>query len=196
MSHPSDPQFWNDRYTAGTTPWDLGGVPPRLAQFLTEHRTGGRVLIPGCGTGYEVAVFHQAGFDVTALDFAPAAVARARANLGPDLGTRVLLGDFFQHPFAPQSFDFVYERTFFCAIPPSLRAAYVQRMIELLRPAGVLVGLFYHGDERDGPPYQLNESDHATFFPPHFALTLDEAVAQPFPLFGANERWREYRRRP
>ena len=32
-----------------------------------------RVLVPGCGGGYEVVALARAGFDVTALDSAPAA---------------------------------------------------------------------------------------------------------------------------
>ncbi len=193
MDHPSEPKFWDERYAAGTTPWDLGGVPSRLSEFLAAHPSGGRVLIPGCGSGHEVAAFHGAGYQVTAIDFAPAAVAQARTNLGPELGARVVLGDFFAHPFADAPFDLIYERTFFCAIPPRLRSSYVQRMTQLLKPDGALTGFFFLGDERDGPPYQLNASDHEALFAGHFQLANDEPVAQPFHLFGTKERWREYR---
>lgn len=193
MDHPAEPQFWEQRYVAGTIPWDLGGVPPRLTEFLATQPRDLRVLIPGCGSGHEVAVFHHAGHQVTAIDFAPAAVAHARTTLGPELGAHVVLGDFFAHPLTEASFDLIYERTFFCAIPPRLRAAYIQRMTQLLKPDGALLGLFFLGDERDGPPYQLNTSDHEALFAPRFLLANDEPVAQPFPLFGAKERWREYR---
>jgi protein-L-isoaspartate O-methyltransferase len=37
--------------------------------------------VPGCGSGYEVARLAQAGFDVTGIDYAPAAAARTRAAI-------------------------------------------------------------------------------------------------------------------
>jgi thiopurine S-methyltransferase len=194
MSHPSRPEFWDERYARGTTPWDYGGVPPQLKAYLDTHPSGGRALIPGCGAGHEIAAFYEAGYDVTAIDFAAGAVERARANLGPVLGERVFLGDFFTYDFAAAPFDIVYERTFLCALPPELRPKYAARMARLLAPGGVLVGLFYLGEEQGGPPYQLHAADEARLFGPHFVLVQDQPVAEAFPLFGDNERWREYRR--
>ena len=72
------PEFWEKRFRESFTPWDAGGVPAALRQFLGTEPHGQRVLIPGCGSGYEVRAFHEAGFDVLAIDFAPAAVERAR----------------------------------------------------------------------------------------------------------------------
>jgi len=194
MSHPSRPEFWDERYAAGKTPWDYGGVPPQLRHYLAARPNGGRALVPGCGSGHEIAAFHAAGYDVTAIDFAPAAVERARANLGPRLGERVLLGDFFTHDFAAAPFDVIYERTFLCALPPDLRAPYAARMRQLLASGGALIGLFYLGEEMDGPPYALHAADEAQLFPPHLQRVQDQPAAEPFPLFGDNERWREYRR--
>jgi thiopurine S-methyltransferase len=67
-------------------------------------------------------------------------------------------------------------------------------MLHLLAPRGALVGLFYLGDERGGPPFALNEKDHDKLFRGRFLLANDLAVPDEHPLFGANERWREYRR--
>jgi SAM-dependent methyltransferase len=194
MSHPSEPGFWNDRYLSGTMPWDFGGVPPRLQRYLAERPTGGRVLIPGCGNGHEISAFDAAGYQVTALDFAPAAVTRARANVSSRLAERVLLGDFFTHDLSDAPFDLIYERTFFCALSPDLRPAYVRRVAHLLKPGGELVGFFVLGEEDGGPPYQLHRKDEAKLFNDALVRINDEAVADAHPLFGEQERWREYRR--
>lgn len=195
--HPERMEFWEQRYRSGTMPWDYGGVPPRVARYLATHRAGGSVLIPGCGSGHEIEVFANAGFQVTAIDVAPAAVERARANLPTDLGNRVLLGDFFTHDFAAAPFDVVYERTFLCALQPEQRPAYVQRMAQLLQPNGTLVGFFVLGETiDDGPPYPMSAEDEKRLFTPAFTRVNDERVDPPFPLFGDAERWREYRRRP
>jgi SAM-dependent methyltransferase len=95
----SHPDFWTARYAAGKTPWDFGGVPAALKSFFARSSVPARVLIPGCGSGYEVQAFHAAGHDVTAIDFSPAAVEQAKRILGA-LGARVILADFFTHDFA------------------------------------------------------------------------------------------------
>src|SRR5687767_11041400 len=94
--NPTTADFWNTRYASARTPWDYGAVPPPLARYLATHPGRGlRVLIPGCGSGYEIAAFARAGYLVTAVDFSTAAVARARQNVGPALADRVIEGDFF-----------------------------------------------------------------------------------------------------
>jgi SAM-dependent methyltransferase len=145
-SEITSPEFWSSRYSAGKTPWDLHDVPAPLQRFLARSRGPGKVLIPGCGSGYEVRAFHEAGFDVTALDFAPAAIERARAVLG-EFAEHVRLGDFFTYDFG-RKFDLIYERTFLCALPPSRWPDYSRRMRELLEPGGRLVGVFFMARKR------------------------------------------------
>jgi SAM-dependent methyltransferase len=85
MENSSDsnkPDFWTVRYAAGKTPWDFGSVPLALKSFLARSSAPGRVLVPGCGSGYEVRAFHVAGYDVSAIDFSPAAVDQAKRLLG------------------------------------------------------------------------------------------------------------------
>src|SRR5512137_2956339 len=129
----SQTQFWNQRWEGGRIPWDLGGVPPVLMSFLPRSRARSRVLIPGCGSGYEVRAFHEAGHDVTAIEFSAPAVARAREVLGP-LGDKVIHGNFFNHEFADSRYEFIYERGFLCSLPPARWPDYASRMANLLRP--------------------------------------------------------------
>jgi SAM-dependent methyltransferase len=63
-------------------------------------------MIPGCVSGYEVQAFHAAGYDVTAIDFSPAAVEHAKRVLG-SLAERVILGNFFTYDFCQQRFDLI-----------------------------------------------------------------------------------------
>ena len=110
----SQTEFWNKRWNRGKTPWDLGGAPPALMSFLSRTPTPTRVLIPGCGSGYEVRAFREAGYDVTAIEFSAPAVARARQVLG-SLGNKVILGDFFKHDFDQRRYGLIYERGFLCS---------------------------------------------------------------------------------
>jgi hypothetical protein len=54
----SQTRFWTNRWEAGKTPWDWGGIPPALASFFARGEPPTRVLIPGCGSAYEVKTFH------------------------------------------------------------------------------------------------------------------------------------------
>jgi SAM-dependent methyltransferase len=175
--------------------WDGGGVPRALTEFLTRHPRGGKALVPGCGSGYEIRALAAAGWDALGLDFSPAAVARARAILGPLLAERVRAADFFTHPFPAGSFDLVYERTFLCALPPAEWPAYARRMAELAKSGGVLCGFFFFGPEAEPPPYPVAPAELDRLLGPAFARVADEPVVDSLPLYAGKERWQVWQRR-
>ncbi|HTL67038.1 MAG TPA: methyltransferase domain-containing protein [Lacunisphaera sp.] len=201
-SNPNHPDFWNSRFQAGKTPWDFGGVPAGLKKYL-KHRPKGsnpaarpRVLIPGCGSGHEITTFAAAGFDVTALDMAATAVELARKNAGPELAPHVLKGNFFDHDFPAASFDVIYERTFLCSITPDRRPAYRDRVAQLLKYRGTLLGFFYYQPPvpADGPPFGFAWGSADELFARYFLLGKDEPVTDSLPLFAGRERWQEWHR--
>ncbi len=204
MSLPAHIDFWNTRYASGRTPWEFNGIPANLQAFLKKKSKGttptasprGSVLIPGCGTGQEIKAFAEAGFEVTAIDFSEVAVKKARELLGPALGDRIIIGDFFTHEFAPASFDFVYERAFLCAFPPELRIAYRDRVAGVLKRGGDLIGYFYYKtpDRKAGAPYGFAWGSSDELFGRHFILLKDVPVTDSVPVFAGRERWQEQRR--
>jgi SAM-dependent methyltransferase len=190
-SDTNEPDFWTARYIAGKTPWDFGGVPSALRSFLENSPALGRVLIPGCGSGYEIKAFHNAGYDVSAIDFSPAAVEQAKRLLG-SLAERIILGDFFTYDFG-QRFDIIYERTFLCSMTPSRWPDYVNRMADLLLPGGKLIGVFLYGERKSsGPPFPITEPEGEQLFKKRFELVRSEATTDSLPLFRGMERWQEW----
>jgi hypothetical protein len=185
-------EFWEKRFREGFTPWDSGGVPLALESFLKQEPRGARVLIPGYGSGYEVRAFAEAGFDVLAVDFAPAAVDRAQHILGP-LSERVRLADFFEFDFEAR-FDLVYERAFLCALPRRLWSRYAPRLSELLRPEGKLAGFCFFDDHERGPPFGLQPGELETLLGAHFDRTADAGVSDSIPIFAGKERWQVWTR--
>ena len=181
------PEFWEKRFLENFTPWDAGGVPAALGQFLKTEPSGRRVLVPGCGSGYEVRAFAEAGHNVLAVDFAPAAVERARKILGT-LSDRVRLADFFETDFGAP-FDLVYERAFLCSLPRALRPRYALRALELLSPQGRLAGFFYFEDGERGPPFGLKLGELEALLGADFEQTSDAAVQDSIPIFAGKERW-------
>jgi SAM-dependent methyltransferase len=190
---PSAPDFWSQRFEQSFTPWDKGGVPEQLRQFVAQAARPYATLIPGCGTGYEVACLAQAGWNVTAIDFSPQAVAAARAKLG-GWGDRVVQADFFSYlPAHPV--ELIYERAFFCALPPRLRPDVVARWAELLPPGGLVAGFFYFDMSPKGPPFGITQQDLEALMVPFFTCMSDEEVVDSLDIFAGKERWQVWQRR-
>ena len=184
----SKPDFWEKRFRENFTPWDAGRVPSDVARFLASEPRGRRVLIPGCGSGYEVRAFAEAGHDVLAVDFAPAAVERARSVLGP-LADRVRLADFFEADLETP-YDLVYESAFLCSLPRALRPRYAQRAAQLLDPRGRIAGFFFYEDGERGPPFGLKAGELEGLLSGRFEETEDRAVDDSIPIFAGKERWK------
>jgi hypothetical protein len=194
MNDSTLPGFWTSRYASEETPWDFHGVPLAIKTFLNAApRAPSNVLVPGCGSGYEVKAFQDAGLNVTAIDFAPLAIKRTRSLAG-STGVTILLADFFTHDFPLRYFDIVYERTFLCSLPPSRWRSYSERMAALLKTNGRLIGIFLYGDESDPPPYPLTAARAHELFAENFQLIHDEPVSDSLPIFQGMERWQEWRR--
>lgn len=188
------PEFWEKRFRDSSTPWDAGRVPAALQEFLNAAPRGQRVLIPGCGSGYEVRAFAEAGHEVLAVDFAPAAVERAQRILGP-LADRVRLADFFEFDFETP-FDLVYERAFLCALPRRVWPRYAPRVSQLLAPAGRLAGFFYFDDGERGPPFGMKTGELEALLGDRFDRVSDAAVSDSIPIFAGRERWQVWEKRP
>lgn len=196
-SDSSKPEFWDTRYHDGVTPWDAGGVPQKLAQWLSAQAASQssrrRVLVPGCGSGYEVRAFAEHGDDVLGIDFSDEAIERSRRGLG-ELARHVRKADFFA--FGEPPFELVYERTFLCALPRRAWPRWGVRIAQLVRPGGLLAGFFFYDDNERGPPFGISAAELHALLDPAFALLEDEAVpaAQSVPVLAGKERWQVWKR--
>ncbi len=188
----SKPAFWESRYRDKIIPWDAGKVPAALRDFEPVIARGARILIPGCGSGYEAAYLAGRGFDVLAIDFSPAAVAAARKNLGA-LADIVRLADFFDFASGPP-FDVIYERAFLCALPRKMWGGYSDRCAELLKPEGVIAGFFFFADSLKGPPFGTSPAELDALFKPQFERVDDRPVADSIQVFTGKERWQVWRK--
>ncbi len=188
----SRPEFWDTRFRAGVTPWDAGGVPPLLATYLAG-KTKRRVLVPGCGTGYEIRAFAEHGHDVLGIDFSEAALEAARRFLGP-LARHVKQADFFA---LPGQYDLVYERAFLCALPRSLWRRWAEKMQALVVPGGELAGFFYFDDNQRGPPFGASPPALRALLEAGFVSDEDRPVppGQSLAVFQGKERWQVWRRK-
>jgi len=65
-------------YQWSLAPWDIGPRPELVDLVHTGRLSPGRAIDLGCGTGSNAVFLAERGFDVTGIDFAPAAIAKAR----------------------------------------------------------------------------------------------------------------------
>jgi methyl halide transferase len=161
-------QFWNNRYETQQTGWDLGQVSPPIQAYIDQLTNKDiRILIPGCGNTYEADYLLSKGFtNVTVIDIAPLLVKNLQKRFEHNPNITIVLGDFFEHQAI---YDLVLEQTFFCAIPPSLRQDYANKMYELIAPKGKLVGVLFDKEfEFDGPPFGGCKCKYEGFFSPYF----------------------------
>jgi SAM-dependent methyltransferase len=170
--------------------WDLGKPTPVLADEVSRALAAGRVsvasavLIPGCGASYDVRALADMGFlRVVGVDIVEEAVARARAVVGGAPGAELLRADFFSDErLAVGSFAFIFDYTFFCALPPTLRAAWGARTAALLAPGGRLLTLAFplatevaaaDDPAAAGPPFPVSIEAYRRVLEPH-GVTVED----------------------
>ena len=166
-------EFWEQRFAAGNTPWDRGEANPQLGIWLAAGALKPcRILIPGCGSGHEAAVLTRAGFDVTALDYAPVAIERTRKLLdAADLKATLVEADALT--WRPdRAFDAIYEQTCLCALYPDQWREYADQLHRWLAPGGRLYALFVQFSRPEaadgiihGPPYHCDINAMRALFP-------------------------------
>lgn len=189
---PLTPAFWDERFHRRFTPWDRGGAPQALRAFVAAQppRT---TLIPGCGAAHELALLAAASWDVTAIDFSPAAVAAGKAAAGPQ-AHRVQQADFFTwQPVEP--LQLIYEQAFLCAMPRAMWPQVAARWAQLLPAGALLAGYFYFDDGPKGPPFGIDRAALDALLQADFSCEADEAVSDSIAVFAGKERWMVWRRR-
>lgn len=174
MSHPLNESFWHNRYLQNQTGWDAGGITTPLKEYfnqLTDPTL--RILIPGAGNAWEAGYLHEKGFtNVFVLDLALPPLDNLKRRVPGFPESHLIKGDFFDHQ---GTYDLIVEQTFFCALDPSLRKKYAEKMASLLRPGGKLAGVLFDTEFEGGPPFGGCADEYRDYFKPRFRFKTFEA---------------------
>src|SRR5580693_2940275 len=137
MTEQAHPE-WDASYTAGApAPWDIGRPQPAFVRLADEGRLTGRLLDAGCGTGENALLAASRGADVTGVDVAPRAIARARAKAAArGLAARFEVGDALDLGALGLSFGTVIDSGLFHVFDDPARARYVTSLGTVLEPGG------------------------------------------------------------
>ena len=157
-----DDQYWSERYSQNKTGWDIGYPSTPLKEYIDQVTDLDlNILIPGCGNAYEAEYLLEKGFrNVTLVDISEELVNKLKKILsGKHIS--ILHGDFFT---LTGTYDRIFEQTFFCAIDPALRKKYVEKVFQLLKPGGKLVGVLFDREFEGGPPFGGSLSEYRDLF--------------------------------
>lgn len=166
-----DDNYWSNRYTTDDAAWDTGGVTRPLKEYFDQLEDKNiSILIPGCGNSYEAAYLLQNGFNnITLIDISSSLCKKLEEKFASCLlkQTTIICGDFFEHK---GQYDLVIEQTFFCALDPLLRSSYAEKIQQLLKPGGKLVGVLFNRSFEGGPPFSGSEEEYRKLFEPLFDI--------------------------
>ena len=164
---------WERHYDEKDLRWDLDEVAPPFVHLWEERDIPlCRAIVPGCGAGHEVMFLAEKGFEVTAVDYSHGAVRLLESAFEKNsFLSKVLHQDFFTLGRKyDETFELMLEHTFFCAISPDMRQAYVETANRILKPGGSLIGLFYETNEDGGPPFNTRQEDIEEYFSNAFTI--------------------------
>ncbi|MBR8641390.1 class I SAM-dependent methyltransferase [Streptomyces tuirus] len=157
--------WWDGFYTdrSRPVPFFVGKPDENLVSFLDrELISGGRALDLGCGPGRNALYLAERGFEVDAVDLAPAAVdwAGERARAAGVQNVRFRCGDAFELAGAELTgpYDLVYDSGCFHHLPPHRRISYLTLLDQVLAPGG-LFGLTCFAAGAGGMGSELSDAD-------------------------------------
>jgi methyl halide transferase len=175
----SSAEDWDDSYRTNNLPWDTQRPSAELMRVLDEgFVTPCRTLDFGCGTGTNAIYLAERGFQVTAIDFSPLAIDRARQK-AQAAAVRV---DFFVADVAAaphlEPLDFVFDRGCYHAVRRVDLSGYRAAIERLTHPGSKFLLLAGNANESlpgGGPPRVREDEIRA-----EFASLFDVVWIRPF----------------
>jgi SAM-dependent methyltransferase len=168
--------YWEERYQNNETGWDVGEIATPLKEYIDQLTDkSAKILIPGAGNSYELEYLVSQGFtNVFVLDYAQSPLDNIQKRISTFPKDHLICADFFEHH---DTYDLILEQTFFCALDPSLRKDYVQKMHSLLKPNGKIAGLLFQFPLTEvGPPFGGSKVEYVALFEKYFTFkTLETA---------------------
>ena len=167
-----EPLYARARRRRAGVPWAAGEPHPYLTDWLDQPvaaPSGSRAVVVGCGLGDDAVELARRGFDVTAFDVAPSAVAWARRRFRRR-GVDWRVADLLDLPDdLVGGFDLVVEIRTVPSLPGLVRDVAMQAVGTLAAPSGIVlvVTLLAKSSEvaagTEGPPWPQAPSELAAY---------------------------------
>jgi len=131
------PHDFDDSYSTGTPPWDIGRPQPAFDRLARESGLVGRVLDVGCGTGEHALLAASLGHQSAGVDISSTAIELAEAKtVDRGLEVRFLVLDALCLPELAEHFDTVLDCGLFHCFEDEERERYVRGLAEVVPTGG------------------------------------------------------------
>jgi SAM-dependent methyltransferase len=171
-----DPTGWFEKLYRGAEgnpeaiPWAHLKANPLLIDWVTNNQPNGegrRALVVGCGLGDDAEAMARLGFEVTAFDISPAAIAWCRRRF-PDSQVRYTFANALSLPEQWSGrFHLIVEIYTLQSLPfQAMRERVAANLARCIAPDGSLLVICAGRDESDEPgsmPWPLTRPDLAAF---------------------------------
>jgi SAM-dependent methyltransferase len=166
-------QYFRQAYRTGQHGWEVERPSPYAVRFLKRLKRlvpGGRLLDVGCGEGRHAIAAAKLGFKVTAIDYEPLALKRARlfSRGRHATGIKYRKASVFRLPFPASCFDIVLDYGCLHHQKKSDWPAYRVGILRVLKPNGFYVlsvfapdFFLFHGSRR---PWHIAEGAYRRYF--------------------------------
>jgi len=143
-----------------------------------------KAIAIGCGVGDDAEIMSEYGYEVTAFDIAPSAIALC-INRYKETTVNYLVADLFDYPDVwAEGYDLVYECNTIQVLPGKYRSKAMKAMVSLMKQGSeILVSCRsrVHGEQEDAIPLPLDKEEISSFI----RLGLDE---QTFLIYDDNQK--------
>lgn len=164
-----EPLYADAQGDTAQVPWVKNQAHPYLQQWLQVYppqAAAKTALVIGCGLGDDAELLASLGYQVTAFDISPTAIAWCQSRF-PDSQVNYLVGDLFNlDPNWQDQFDFVFECRNIQALPLAVRSQVIGAIAPLVAPKGTLLVVTRHRADNtipEGPPWALSDAELSQF---------------------------------
>ena len=188
-----EPGFWHERWQQGR----IGFHQDRPLPLLCKHwpalgfPANARVFVPLCGKSLDMAWLADRGHRILGVELSELAVQQFfdERGLAPEVRDTQYGRHYTAGPYeliAGDAFELdadvlagcsaVYDRAALIALPPDLRQRYARTAWRRL-PAGctgLLVTLEYLQEQKDGPPFSVQEPEVRSLLEPEWSVSVLE----------------------
>ena len=187
------PDFWHQRWQQNQIGFHQSTPTPLLQKHWAALAlpVSAKVLVPLCGKSRDIVWLASLGHRVLGVEVNPLAVAQffAEHALQPDIhdsalgrhhvagAIEIICGDAFAlSAEALADCSAVFDRAALIALPPPMRARYAAELYAKLPDGcrGLLITLEYPQQDRDGPPFSVQEDEVRSLYAHHWNVDLLE----------------------
>ena len=128
-------RFYEVTYRYFRAPWDAGPRDELVRLVDSQRIKPGHAIDLGCGTGANAIYLAQHDFDVTGVDFAEAAIKKARKRaVEASVKVNFIVDDLTNLHHVSGTFDFLLDYGVLDDLRPRQREAYLRNMLSLTHP--------------------------------------------------------------